>query len=194
LRSEHVKAQFEAQIAAARKVEIYDYMFLAFGSLLGFVRCNGIISHDSDMDLGIFADKLDAESINAYIDEIRKSGLFKYRDRSNRNPVTNKHFWASCKNHPDGYKCCHWFMFEHKGYVWHHKGQGARIKGIPSLYLQQGGEVEFLGQKVHIPKNTGSCLDWWYPDWLTPRAGGSSFGIDLIVKDWSNKSQWQIKQ
>ena len=191
---ENTKEQFRCQIEAAKKAEIYDYMFLAFGSLLGCVRCNGIIEQDKDMDLGIFTDKIDAENINCYINEIEKLGLFRYRKRIQYNPITNKAFWVSCKNSPEnaGYKCCHWFMFEFKGYIWHHKGKGARIKGIPSLYLQQGKEVEFLGQKVHIPKNTGSCLDWWYPDWFTPR-NGNSYGIDLIVNDWSDKSKWYIK-
>lgn len=193
---ENTKEQFRCQIEAAKKAEIYDYLFLAFGSLLGFVREGGIIGHDHDMDLGILADKIDAGNINHYIDEIEKSGLFKYRKRVQLNQANNKAFWVSCKNSPEkmGYKCCHWFMFEHLGYMWHHKGQNSRIKGIPSMYLQIGPEVDFLGQKVHIPKYPGSCLDWWYPDWIFPRKGGNSYGIDLIVTDWSNKSKWTLKK
>jgi hypothetical protein len=192
---ENTKEQFGCQIEAAKKAEIYDHLFLAFGTLLGFVREGSIIGHDSDMDLGIFSDKIDVENINVYINEIESKGLFKYRKLIQYNPITQKAFWVSCKSTPEkqGYKCCHWFMFEHKGYMWHHKGNNARIKGIPSLYLQQGEEIEFLGQKVHIPKCPGSCLDYWYPDWIIPRKGGNSYGIDLIVKDWSNKSKWMIK-
>lgn len=192
--NKYLKDQFATQVACAKQAEIYPYMFLAYGSLLGYVRERGFIGHDNDMDVGFLYDKMDKGQIDHYINELRNSGCYTYRETHQVNPVTLKHWWTSIRKYPRGrgYKCCHWFMFEHKGWMWHHKGPGSRIKGAPAEYFKIGPEVEFLGSKIHIPMYPGSLLGFWYPDWLTPRSGGNSFGIDMKVKSWKDKSTWRI--
>ncbi|MCP4651985.1 MAG: LicD family protein, partial [Candidatus Omnitrophica bacterium] len=63
-------AQFALQMQCAKNAGIYDRCFLAFGSLLGYVREGGFIGHDNDMDIGILADNLTVKQINAYVAEL----------------------------------------------------------------------------------------------------------------------------
>ncbi len=218
-------AQFALQMQCAKNAGIYDKCFLAFGSLLGYVRERGFIGHDNDMDIGILADNLTVKQINAYVAELlrpskidkdvvkllktldmegylRKDGkpkhprgLYGYREHTEKNAVTGKLFWTTIRAFPRsvGYKCCNWFMFEHKGFVYHHKGGDSKIKGIPSVFINEiGPEVEFLGTKVHIPRNAGACLDYWYPDPMTPRVAVSkSEGQLLKVRDWNTPNNWE---
>jgi len=222
---EKLKAQFALQMQCARNVGIYDQCFLAFGSLLGYVRERGFISHDNDMDVGFLGDNLTVKQMKAYISELARPsvipenvtkylnsldtsgflrddgrpkhprGLYGYREHTETNHHTGKLFWTTLRTFPRsmGYKCCNWFMFEHKGYVYHHKGQDSKVKGIPSRYISEiGPEVEYLGTKVHIPRNAGACLDFWYPDWNTPRSAVSkSEGQLLKVKRWDDPNKWE---
>ncbi|MCP3683512.1 MAG: LicD family protein [bacterium] len=189
--NKYLEQQFALQVQAAREAEIYPYFFLAYGSLLGYVREKGMITDDSDMDVGILADKVDKGQIDHFIRALRDKGLYTARETHQVNPASGKHWWTSIKNHGEGMKCCNWFQFEFKGWLWHHKGPGARIKGAPAEYFKIGPEIEFLGTKIHIPKFSGALCDFWYPDWLTKRSG-SSFGIDMKVKNWKDKSTWKI--
>jgi hypothetical protein len=191
--NKYLKQQFALQIQCAKNSEIYPHFFLAYGSLLGYVRERGFIEGDSDMDVGILADKVDKEQVDHYIRELRDKGLYAYRETHQVNPVNGKHFWTSIRGCPKGrgYKCCSWFQFEHKGWMYHHKGPGSRIKGAPAEFFKIGPEVEFMGTKVHIPRYAGALCDFWYPDWLTKRSG-SSFGIDMKVGSWKDKKTWKI--
>lgn len=186
--------QFRCQIKAAKDADMYGCMFLAFGSLLGYVRNRGVVPHDDDMDVGFISDTLEKAQCDHYIDRLEYYGCFKVRRKHTFNQITKKPFWVSIKKHPERcWKCCNWFMFEHNGYIWHHKGLDSKIKGIPAKYLQLGASVTFLGQKIRIPKYSGACLDLWYPDWRTPRKGGSSCGTLMSVKNWNDKKTWKIQ-
>ncbi len=124
MKIENLKEQFAEQMECAKRAGIYKYTFLAFGSLLGYVRERGFISHDDDMDVAFLGDKVTAEQINNYCAELKKAGLFKYREKHAINSVNGKHWWISLRKHHQGagYKCCTWNFFEHKGFMWHHKG------------------------------------------------------------------------
>jgi len=199
---ETLSKQFKLQMEAAKKAEIYEHTFIAFGSLLGYVRERGFIGHDNDMDVGILVDKITTEQIDVYIKEMSKplehspKGLLSYRGLFEINRHTGKHFWISLRMSPKStcYKCCNWFMFEHKGYMYHHKGGSSKVKGLPARYINKiGHEVEYLGTKVHIPRYAGACLDFWYPDWDTKRTGVTkSEGIELKVKSWAEPSKWEF--
>jgi hypothetical protein len=219
-------AQFALQMQCAKNAGIYDNCFLAFGSLLGYVRERGFIGHDNDMDIGILADNLTVKQINKYVAELLKPshipnklakflkslnleyldrktgrpkhprGLYAYREHTEINVITGKLFWTTIRTLPRsaGYKCCNWFMFEHKGYMYHHKGEDSKVKGLPTSFVSEiGPEVEFLGTKVHIPKNAGACLDFWYPDWKTSRSAVSkSEGQLLKVVWWDDPNKWEV--
>ncbi len=193
MKIDYLKQQFALQVLCAKNSDLYPHFFLAFGSLLGYVRERGFIATDNDMDVGILADKVDKAQIDHYIRELRDKGLYKYRETHQVNPVNGKHWWTSIRAFPRGrgFKCCSWFMFKHKGWMYHTKGPGTRIKGAPAELFKIGKEVEFLGTKVHILQESGALLDFWYPDWLTPRAG-KSFGIDMKVKSWKDRKTWKI--
>jgi hypothetical protein len=211
---ERLKEQFALQMQCAKNAGIYDVCFLAFGSLLGYVRERGFIGHDNDMDVAFLGDEITKGQMYNYISELNKPtkiekdliekygrpvhprGLYAYRKNHTRNHETGKFFWTTLRMHPrtDGYKCCNWFMFEHKGYMYHHKGGEAKVKGLPARYIKEiGHEVEYLGTKVHIPRYAGACLDFWYPDWDTPRSDVSkSEGRELKVKDWAKPNEWEF--
>ena len=74
--NKYLQQQFALQVQAAKESEIYPYFFLAFGSLLGYVRERGFIEGDSDMDIGILSDKIDKAQIDHYIRELRDKGLY----------------------------------------------------------------------------------------------------------------------
>jgi hypothetical protein len=210
---ERLKEQFAFQMQCAKNAGIYDVCFLAFGSLLGYVRERGFISHDNDMDVAFLGDEITKEQMYNYISELKKPtkiekdliekygrpthprGLYAYREETKKNKVNGKLFWTTLRMHPRGkaYKCCNWFMFEHKGYAFHHKGGDSFVKGLPGRYVKIGPEVEFLGVKVHIPRYAGACLDYWYPDWRTSRSDVTkSEGKLLKVTSWDKPKEWNF--
>lgn len=175
--------QLARQVECAKKVGIYDSMFLAFGSLLGYIREGTIISHDDDMDIGIMADNITIEQQHEYVQAMGESckafpnhGLFEYRREMTRRQDNGGLFWVSIRGRPVGqcYKCCHWFFWTQQGYTWHSKGPGSYVKGAPVEYFGMGPEVNFLGVKIRIPKMSGALMDFWYTDWFMPRVGGNS--------------------
>jgi hypothetical protein len=180
-------------------------MFLAFGSLLGYMREGRVIPWDSDMDLGVLRRLITPAQEDEYVRLIGEPapgfethGL-KYarwaHNKAHDKWHGGRYAWLSIKGHEQhGIKCCHWFFFERKGYAWHWKGlPTALIKGIPAEYVGIGPEVEYLGQRVHIPAQPGACLDWWYPDWGTPRhTGNSSCRLLAVTNDWTNEAAFSI--
>ncbi len=109
----------------------------------------------------------------------------------------------------NGVKSCNWFMFEHSNYHWHSKGnrwvQGgvfgnvqinkldkAICLGQPSGTLDGFEQVDFHGVAVDMPKNAGTCLDWWYPGWFPGGKGSSAKRRILCIGNWNNKSNWRL--
>lgn len=187
--------QLARQMECARAAGIYEHTFLSFGGLLGFVREQGFIEGDNDLDVGVFADNITAEQEREFVrllgmpttDFPTSKGLFEYRERSTRREDNGRYWWVSIrgKSEEECFKCCHWFFWKQYGYMWHTKGPGSFLKGAPAFYLSPGPEVEFMGVKIHIPKMVGSILDFWYTDWWTKRLGGNSAKkVTMEVTRW----------
>ena len=199
-RTELTALQLARQVECAKEAGIYDAMFLAFGALLGLVRHNGdMVPGDNDLDVGFITEMITPEQQEKYVELIQKPagrfsdsrGLFEYRGMMNRRQDKKGYFWVSVRGAPSPvcYKCCHWFFWTQYGYTWHSKGPGSLVKGAPAKFLEVGGEAEFLGVKIRIPKMTGAILDFWYTDWWTPRSGGNSAKKILMkVDDWQTMS------
>lgn len=193
-------------------------LFLGYGTLLGLVREKGFIGHDKDMDVCIRSDMVTLEQEKKFYEELDNSGLFNSRRRRRARP-NGRLLWLSTRELPNkgvdledaGVKCCIWFQYFWKGYMWHSKGHrwiekiGMRrnlpidydnakaiAKGIPEIFCRKLITKEFYGEKFNVPSMYGSCLDAWYPDWLTPRGGSSKCEIIKIINDWNNDHTWKI--
>ena len=185
--------------------------FTKWGHETRYMR--GIMSHDNDMDVSILSDKITIEQENHYVSLIRDAGLYKSREEYQYRDDTNRLLWTSLRGHkaPAGTKCCNWFWQKHKDYYWHSKGLAwvsnkfpkqvtghentdkAIMLGIPETYLSDLVEIDFIGGKYNIPVMYGHCLDWWYPEWIVPKKGGTSARkIHCVVKNWENVSDWKI--
>lgn len=186
--------QLQRQVDCAKQAGIYDSMFIAFGSLLGYVRHGGMIPGDDDLDVGFLTERITKEQEDEYIrligeptKDFPEHGLFEARREITRRDDNGRLFWVSCRglSVDSCFKCCHWFFWTQKGYAWHCKGRGAGVKGVPAGYLAIGPEIEFLGVKIHVPAMAGSLLDFWYTDWFTQRMGGNSARkVMMEVSDW----------
>lgn len=199
--------QLSRMVQCARQAGIYDSMFLAFGSLLGYVRENGIIIHDHDMDVGIIRSQITQEQEREYHRLIRQPcpefpgqsrGITEFRDEFAYRPDDHRFFWHTLRSRPhgEGRSCCHWYFFTHAGDAWHAKGPQAKVKGCPAHYIVQGPVVRFLGVEIHVPLYSGALLDWWYPGhWMVPQSGGNSSGrVEMVVPDWYDQGKWRIKE
>jgi len=142
-----------------------------------------------------------------------QAGMFKARLRKSRRKDTGRLTWFSLRRKERRAKFCHWLGFDWNGYWWHTKAgmwvtnrkfnlskwgysktDEAIMKGIPSGHVNELAEVDFRGIKVNIPKNYGTCLDYWYPGWRRSRKGGASAkDIVCIIKKWSDQKTWKVK-
>jgi len=213
--------------SCAVKAGIYEHWFLSFGTLLGAVRptrrhdapapyVQGIMEHDDDMDIGIFADRITAEQEEAYLEALREKKVFDKREAYERRSDTNRLLWFTLRREepPTGTKCCHWLFYEWNGFMWHSKGREwlaenkfpsrkyphqqtdeAMGKGLPAKFLMPGElmEIDFEGGRYNVPVMYGGALDHWYPYWLVPIKGGSSKTEYVMkVERWSDQRTWRI--
>ena len=217
----------EKLICCADRAGIAKYQFISFGTLLGAVRptlrrpqdgpphySRGIMQHDTDMDVGFQADKFNPILREEYYHYCHEAGMIssweKPATRIRRRQDNNDILWFSAKLKKE--KCCQWFFFEAKGYMWHSKGfdwtkdrkfplkkyprgveADAVCLGAPAMFFDELMEIEFEGLKVNVPVKAGSLLDFWYPGWDTPKHGGASAKkIVMVVEKWTQPNKWKI--
>ena len=215
MNAEIAARQLEKIKACAETVGIGHAFFLGFGTLLGAIRENAIIGHDSDTDVCVMAELTTKEQDYAFYEELEKNGMFEYRRRRKMRYDNNRLLWISMKSvHPEqeGVKSCCWFWYPWNGYYWHSKGNrwvtkiGRRrnlpidhdntqaiAKGIPQECFDGFMKIKFYGTKYNIPRHYGKCLSYWYGDFMTPRKGGASTTEMLqIVGDWKDEHTWTM--
>ena len=205
----------------ARKVGIYHAMFINFGTLLGYVRENGLIAHDDDTDISIRSDWITRRQEQDFYDELTKQDMFLYRARKAFRPTSNgegRFLWLSLKMASPGTKSCCWFMFPWKSHLYHCKGKRwlrkIGLKPAVRKLLPKNGEglaqyqsimkgnslhcfdklkeVRFLGTRVNIPYRAGTLLDEFYPDWAVPGKGSSARFRSVLIRDWMDESSWLV--
>jgi hypothetical protein len=209
----------------AEKAGIEDRQFLAFGSLLGSVRPTlrrtpegipyykrGQIPWDHDSDVGFLP--IHWERKDAYFNYCREAGLFSHWEypahRIRRRQDNDEIVWFSTKLNKK--RCCQWFFFEHKKYMFHSKGKAwlaekkfhhadyprkegvhAIALGAPLKYFDGLVPFEFEGVPMNAPAKSGSLLDFWYPGWGMPKQGGASRkDIVMLIRDWSRPETWKL--
>ena len=217
----------EKLICCAEKAYIAEHMFISFGTLLGAIRptlrrpvleaphyARGIMEHDTDMDVGFLADRFQSGQRDTYYHYCHEAGLFSSwahpSHRIRRRQDNNDILWFSAKENKQ--KCCQWFMFDFKGYMFHSKGSNwaherkfpmakyprkegvqALGLGVPAKFFKELVKIDFEGLKVNVPKMSGSLLDCWYPGWHMPKKGGASAKKTVLVIDrWGNEKSWKI--
>jgi hypothetical protein len=195
----------------AIKADIWDHVFLGYGTMLGAVMERGIIGNDADADICLMADRFTKDQEDVFYRALWDEGLFEHRHREQRRSDTGRLLWCSVKKFKSGMKNCIWFQFPHNGFYWHSKGPdwvkkiGGRLepafnsgeavaKGIPAGYFDEFSEVDWYGQPWKIPTSYGTCLDFYYPKWLVPAGGCSHSQYILTVDKWKNEQTWQIRK
>jgi len=120
----------------AIKADIYQYMFLGYGTLLGAVRPTwnpglkktrrGFMYHDSDCDLCFLSDRFSLEQREAYYKYCVEAGLMSGWPNPNlrqkRRDDDNSLLWFSIKRKKQ--KSCNWMQIEHEDLMLHGKGPG----------------------------------------------------------------------
>lgn len=201
-----------------KEAGIEHAMFLNFGTLLGYVRENGLIEHDDDTDVGVRSDWITEQQEQAFYHALVRANCFAYRRRTARRPDTHRALWWSIRSELHGCKNCIWFMFPWKNHLYHCKGHrwlkkiGQRpevLKALPneislkdcSSFAKGNSvdayetliQVKFLGGKFRIPAGYGKLLDEYYPGWAIPKKGGASARHRLVlIKDWGDQNQWLV--
>ena len=147
--------------------------FLSSGTLLGYYREGKIMDHDYDIDIGIF--KKDYNS--RIFDEMKKEGLFNYRNLGNlkngyemcfrlenfTQEYENIDIFVHNKETIKGKKYFYWSSYKKPNYL-------KRIKYRVSAFDLK--PVTFLGVKTFIPNNTEKyLLEHYGKNWKIPMKG-----------------------
>lgn len=159
----------------ADKAGFGNYIFPAFGTLLGIIREGKFINSDRDLDHGIAGWKISREQEERFITEVARErtildknnnpvkylqGLYTGRCRKpQRRSDNNRFLWTSVghkKVHSQkGCKSCVWKFFLHKDFAWHSKGK----KWISDRKFNMDA-FEYSGETQAIAKGMpASCLE-----------------------------------
>jgi len=118
----------------------YDMQFfLMYGTLLGAIRGDGFIEHDTDTDLGLFEES--KEKFIKVVMELRDKGFSLIRTACNDNVISLMR----------DMEYIDFIFFKHE-----------------NLPFSNFIEYDFMGVPFWIPDNTEELLTVWYGDWANP--------------------------
>ncbi len=127
-------------------------IFLVSGTLLGCVREGRLLSHDKDIDVGIW-DDVSAEDVHA---ALRRSGMFVLIHPRSQHYLRVRHL--------NGIPLDLFYHYRDPGSWWHASG---KMKWHNSPFTL--GTREFLGETFLVPEDYDTYLTENYGDWRTPQ-------------------------
>lgn len=146
-----------------RTKELFDSIglkfYLAFGTLLGTVRDNGIIPGDEDVDVFITDEGLLYNNIpNLYQKGFR---IVRY------SPGKVYSFRINEKCYIDVY-----ILRRFRNSIWGLYCYSLCNKAMPKKYFKSYESIDFLGVQCECPANPEKLLEFWYgKEWRTPVRG-----------------------
>lgn len=154
--------QAKAAIALSQlKQDLADYglrFFLVSGTLLGCVREQRILGHDTDIDVG-FEPGTQKELLSL---AVAASARFRQLETSSEHTLYIEH--------TNGVKIDLFIHYDEQG-LWYHEGIKCRWWNSPCILKKQ----EFLGEDHWIPQDYDRYLTENYGDWRTPVTDFATF-------------------
>jgi hypothetical protein len=154
-------------LAIARNVlmEFGVRYFLTDGTLLGLVREGKFIDHDSDLDVGLFAEDFDLVTFCLCVSKLIDKGFIPEWGECNRS-FGRSFVFAGSRN---GVKLDLKF-YVRRGDLRILQCAYDRIQfSFPASMVEPLCPVKFLGEIFMVPKNREAMLAHQYGDWKTPR-------------------------
>lgn len=148
--------------------------FLVSGTLLGCIREGRILSHDKDVDIGVW----DNTNVNFLLSIFRKSGMFYILALRSAHVVRVKHVNGTAIDVFVHYRCTNNY--------WH---AGVKIKWNNTPFRLV--EYPFLGAKFNIPSDYDLYLKENYGDWETPKQHFNS-STDTTNAEILNKDEFEV--
>ena len=128
-------------------------IFMISGTLLGFIRENALLKHDSDLDFGIF----ETDNITQLIQAIKTSGVFFVLPNYSRNSVRIKHI--------NGTPIDIFIHFKENNQYCHN---GIKVNWYNRLFNIK--KINYLNLDLYIPENPELYLEENYgSDWKIPK-------------------------
>lgn len=161
---------------------------LAFGTLLGFRRNNGLIAWDNDLDFGLVPEN--EASIQKFIDQMIQKGFTLKADFrlegalqaiGNRSELNFIHGPSGLSidiyfYHP--WKDLYIYAADNRIAYYHEsllEGAGLSKNSVigyalsfPKRYLDDLKSIDFMGSQVWVSTQAEACLEDLYGDWKTP--------------------------
>jgi phosphorylcholine metabolism protein LicD len=178
----------EALVQADRALrEAGSFMFLASGTLLGAYRDKNFIAHDSDIDVGILADRLPEnlpEILAKYGFKHEKQLYFKDTGLLTEDVYSYKRlhvdFFVYFKENDDFY---YYSAKRHEHKTWQ---EANRTDGFPCasswVSASEFEEIDFLGKQLFTPVKT--------PQWLEETYGSTYM---TPIKNWGEKIEKTLR-